>query len=130
MRGNITRKDNLSNTQQIPYPSDNDCNLKKLLQTNFPSVKIKNSPYDLFLRKLDSVEFHLNESRKQRERLLTAIQRQQCNALVFTRMHREEDKTPNCCRRESTVQDLNLIINSATDVIESTAIETNLVRRN
>lgn len=76
------------------------------------------------------MEFHLKESRKQRERLLSTVQRQQCHELVFTRMQREGDKKPNCCRRESEVQDFNLIICTATDAIQCATMETNLVRSN
>lgn len=128
-----TKRDATTSTKNaeinLPYPEDDEVNLRKLLKSQFVIRTKEPTGFVKLMRKLNSVSFYLKESAKQRERLLFTLQRNDTQGLNCTRMDKVEYKQPSCCtEHKSTVEDFQLIIQKATDCIQSATMESNLVR--
>lgn len=113
----------------IPYPLDDaKMDLRSLISMNFLKKPKKPSAYEQIIKRLDSVQFHLKQLATQREKLLMVLQRGHGGEdMMYSKMERIENVAPNCCRYESC-EDFAMIIQKATDAIQCSTMETNLVR--
>lgn len=113
----------------IPYPLDDaKMDLRNLISMDFLKKPKKPSAYDQIIKRLDSVQFHLKQLATQREKLLMVLQRPGGEEMLYSKMERFENAAPSCCRYESS-EDFAMIIQKATDAIQCSTMETNLVRK-
>lgn len=121
------RREDYSNVSNIPYPSS-EMSLKALnLENKIQKRTI--TVYEQALKKLESAKVQLKELSKQREKLLHILQKSPTLA-VPSPVEKMVLTSPICCcssDRRNLKEDLPLIINTATVVIQTTTMEINLV---
>lgn len=127
-RNHVTRKEQCFNVSNIPYPQEKDMgSLRSLISMgSVKKAKKHSSVYEKVIKGFNSVQFHLKELAKQRERLLETVLRGNGKTAQYTRMENTEQSHPNCCQKESN-EDLSLIIHKATEAIQSSTMESNMV---
>lgn len=125
------RDPSFSNAINVPYPEQTELiSLRSLITLN-NQTRITHSAYTKVIKKLSSVNFYLKEMANQRERLVSTIQRtngQKKETFAFTKIGKAEEFVHECCRNE-VEDDLQQIILKATEAIQGSTMETNLVRK-
>lgn len=127
LHGYTLKDQHSTSLNPFPLPDEQNISFKKLLGWKSTGPQKVPTRYEKLIKKLDDVKFFLKESSKQREHLLKTIQGVDYQGCEFTRMERNELKKPNCCENTAT-EDFPLIIEKATEIVQTATMETNLYR--
>lgn len=123
---NFVKRDYTASVSNIPYPEESTVNLRQFLVMK--GARRVPSAFETMVKKLESVQFHVKELAKQRERMMAVIQRVSSKdaSACYTKVERFEKELPTCCRgvRED---DFKVIIEKTTAVLQSSTMEANLV---
>ena len=85
------------------------------------------SVYEKVVRKLKEVKFYLRDMAKQREKLMMVVRPPvEDDYSMYSRMEKEEELPPPCCSGQLN-EDFALIIQLATEALQSSTMETNMV---